>query len=56
MPPQAFPVYQPNVGGGDIAHGLPVMDPSAVNNGDKANGSGDVDDLEARLRALDGNK
>jgi len=33
------------------------MDPNVGgNNGDKGNGSGDVDDLEARLRALDGNK
>jgi hypothetical protein len=53
--PQAFPIYNPNVGGGDIAHGLPVMDPNiGGGNPPAAGGAGDVDDLEARLRALDG--
>jgi hypothetical protein len=51
---QSFPVYHPNVGG-DVVAGLPVIDLNNNSNNDKVNGSGDVDDLEARLRALDGN-
>ena len=48
---QSFPVYQPGQG---VVAGLPVMDNSNQAPNDKVNGSGDVDDLEARLRALDG--
>ena len=60
MPPAntSFPVYNPDPNAGvdtNIGHGMPVNPGNdKANNADNLGGGGDMDDLEARLRALDG--